>query len=210
MSILIISAGISCSPLAGSYDASGFDAAWEAYLNAEAKPPQERKIAPAGRIVCSAENPLALSSAHQILQTDEIAVEPLLNEISVRSFEDSVRSLPVKKWLRKAASQRKAGSPRQPESLRQVRERAEILIRKLEQKPGDYLLISCPLFLAELLDCFRIHSYVIQRSGLLGVQPWEKIVISRKEEHCGGCQHNCFLSNPGCGVGRDKAMRRAK
>ena len=207
MSILIISAGPSCAPLEGPYDAAGFDAAWEAYLHADTQPPQERKIAPGGRKVYVAEDPLALSSARGILETDEITPEPLLNEVQVRSCAGTSRVLPVKKWLRKAASQRRSGSPGQPESLRQLRERADILIRKLEAEQGDQLLVTCPLFLAVLLDSFRIHNYVIQRSGLLSIQPWEKIIISRKDEHCGGCQHNCFLSNPGCGVGRDKAMR---
>ena len=64
-------------------------------------------------------------------------------------------------------------------------------------------------FLPELLDRLRIRNYVIQRGGLLKFQPLEKIVVSRRNEHCGGCQHNCFLSNPGCGVGRDKAMRKS-
>ena len=116
--------------------------------------------------------------------------------------------LPVEKWLRKAAAQRRVGSLRQPESRDAVNARADALIRKLEEAGGDSLLITCPIFLAELLDRFRVHSYVVQRSGLFRLQPLEKIVVSRKEEHCGGCQHNCFLSNPGCGVGRDKAMRR--
>ena len=103
---------------------------------------------------------------------------------------------------------------RRPVSLPQKRPqgagfpRADALIRKLEEAGGDSLLITYPIFLAELLDRFRVHNYVVQRGGLFRFQPLEKIVISRKDEHCGGCQHNCFLSNPGCGVGRDKAMRR--
>ncbi len=210
MSMLIICVGPSCSPLEGPYDAAGFDSAWRAYLDAEAQPPTERKIAPGSRKVYVAEGQLAISSARQILQADEFLAEPLLNEVPVRSFEDSDRALPLKKWLRKAASQRRSGNSRQPESLAQVRERASRLIQKLEAEQGDFLLVTYPLFLAELLDALRIHNYVIQRSGIVSIQPWEKIVVSRKEEHCGGCQHNCFLSNPGCGVGKDKARRQAR
>ena len=88
----------------------------------------------------------------------------------------------------------------------QVIERADRLIEKIQGK--DCILVTYPLFLAELLDRLRIHSYVVQRTGMLKIQPLERFVISRKDEHCGGCQHNCFLSNPGCGVGRDKAMRK--
>ena len=79
---------------------------------------------------------------------------------------------------------------------------------RLAKEGKDCILITGPLFLTELLDRFRVQNYVIQRSGIFKVQPLEKFVISEKEAHCGGCGHNCFLSNPGCGVGREKAQRR--
>ena len=209
MSMLIIAAGPSLSPLTGSFDSAGFDAACGAALAADAQAPAERKIAPGGRKVLVAEDRLALSSAEQLLQAPELRTEPLLNEVPLRSFTATDRVMPAEKWLRKAAAQRKSGDPRQPESREQLRARADRLIGQLEAEGGDFLLISHPLFLTELLDRLRVHNYVIQRGGVLGIRPWEKIVVSRKEEHCGGCQHNCFLSNPGCGVGRDKARRKS-
>ena len=201
MSMLILCTGKPLSPLVGSYTSSGFDAAAQAAVQSAAEAPAERRISPGGRVVYLAEGLLARSTAEQILEPCELHVEPLLNEIAVRSFADTDRALPAEKWLRKAAAQRKAANPRQPA-------RADALIRKLEEAGGDSLLITYPIFLAELLDRFRVHNYVVQRGGLFRFQPLEKIVISRKDEHCGGCQHNCFLSNPGYGVGRDNAMRR--
>jgi hypothetical protein len=187
---------------------ANFDEAAAAVIRSAAEAPSERRISPGNRVVYIGEGFLARSTAEQILEPCEFHVEPLLNEIAVRSFADSDRSLPADKWLRKAAAQRRAGNPRQPESREAVIARADALIRKLEDAGGDSLLITYPIFLAELLDRFRVHNYVVQRGGLFRFQPLEKIVVSRKDEHCGGCQHNCFLSNPGCGVGRDKAMRR--
>ncbi len=209
MSMLIISAGPSLSPLAGNFDSAGFDAAWAACLDADARAPEERRIAPGSRKVLVAEDRLALSSAGQLLETEALPVEPLLNEVPLRSFTDTDRVYPADKWLRRAAAQRKHRDPRQPESREQLRARAERLIGKLEAEGGYYLLVTHPLFLTELLDRLRVHGYVIQRSGVMQIRPWEKIVVSRREEHCGGCQHNCFLSNPGCGVGRDKARRNS-
>ena len=208
MSMLILCTGKPLSPLEGSYTSAGFDKAAAAVIRSAAEAPSERRISPGGRDVYIGEGFLARSTAEQILEPCELHVEPLLNEIGVRSFSDSDRPLPAEKWLRKAAAQRKAGDPRQPESREDVTARADLLIRKLEEAKGDSLLITYPIFLAELLDRFRVHNYVVQRGGLFRFQPLEKIVVSRKDEHCGGCQHNCFLSNPGCGVGRDKAMRR--
>ncbi len=208
MSMLILCTGKPLSPLEGSYTSAAFDAAAEAVIRSAAQAPSERRILPGGRVVWIGEGLLARSTAEQILEPCELHVEPLLNEISVRAFSDSDRPLPAEKWLRKAAAQRKSGDPRQPESREAVAARADALIRKLEETGTDSLLIVYPIFLAELLDRFRVHNYVVQRGGLFRFQPLEKIVVSRKDEHCGGCQHNCFLSNPGCGVGRDKAMRR--
>jgi hypothetical protein len=110
--------------------------------------------------------------------------------------------------MRKAAGQRRHAEPRQPESQKQVKARADALILKLAKDGRDCILITGPLFLTELLDRFRVQNYIVQRSGIFRIQPLEKFVISEKEAHCGGCGHNCFLSNPGCGVGRDKAQRR--
>ena len=208
MSLLILCTGKPLSPLEGSYTSAGFDEAAAAVIRSAAEAPSERRISPGGRDVYIGEGFLARSTAEQILEPCELHVEPLLNEIGVRSFSDSDHPLPAEKWLRKAASQRKAGDPRQPESREAVSARADMLIQKLEEAGRDSLLITYPIFLAELLDRFRVHNYVVQRGGLFRFQPLEKIVVSRKDEHCGGCQHNCFLSYPGCGVGRDKAMRR--
>ncbi len=208
MSLLIICTGKPISPLEGSYTSATFEKAAAAVIRSAAEAPSERRISPGNRVVYIGEGFLARSTAEQILEPCELHVEPLLNEVDVRSFSDSDRPLPAEKWLRKAAAQRKAGDPRQPESREDIAARADTLIRKLEEAGGDSLLITYPIFLAELLDRFRVHNYVVQRGGLFRFQPLEKIVVSRKDEHCGGCQHNCFLSNPGCGVGRDKAMRR--
>jgi hypothetical protein len=129
-----------------------------------------------------------------------------MNEIPVRSFADTEKEYPVETWLRKAAAQRRRADLRQPESREEVITRADQLIRKVEG--SDCILIAGPLFLAELLDRLRIHNYVIQRTGMIKIQSLERFVVSRKDEHCGSCQHNCFLSNPGCGIGRDKAIRK--
>ena len=208
MSMLILCIGKPLSPAAGSYNSSEFDAAMAAYMASGVEAPSERQIAPGGRAVYLAEGKPSQSTADQILIPGEFRVEPLLNEIPVRSFMDTEKRFPAEKWFRKASAQRKAADPRQPESRAAAIARVEKLIRKLEAADEDSLLITYPLFLFEFLDRLCVHNYVVQRSGLFRIQPLEKIVVSRKDEHCGGCQHNCFLSNPGCGVGRDKAMRK--
>ena len=69
-------------------------------------------------------------------------------------------------------------------------------------------MISYPQFLSVLLRRLRAHGFVVQRTGFMEIKPFERFVASGKEAHCGGCLHNCYLSNPGYGVGHDKAARK--
>ena len=206
MSITILCTGVPEHPLAGKYNSAGFDAAVQAERSSGVLPYSGRKHNPSGRPVLIAGGTPARNTAEQLILPCTPVIEPLMNEIPVRSFADTEKKYPVETWLRKAASQRKHADPRQPESREQVIARAEQLIRKVEG--SDCILIAGPLFLTELLDRLRIHNYVIQRTGVMKIQPLERFVVSRKDEHCGSCQHNCFLSNPGCGIGRDKAIRK--
>ena len=211
MKILILCTGAPDRAPVGKLSSKEFDAAWAAAQDGGIVPPTEgRKIDASGRAVYLAEGRPAAETAGWMLESCCPIAEPLLNEITVRSFCDTEKQYDVSVWLRKAARQRKQADPRQPESREQIKARADTLILKLAKAGEDCILITGPLFLAELLDRLRVRNYVIQRSGMLGIRPMEKFVISEKEAHCGGCAHNCFLSNPGCGVGRDKAMRRER
>ena len=205
---MIICAGSSAHPASGNYTAAGFDAAVSAALDSAASSVPDRKIDPGRRPVWVGEGFLARDSAKKILQPCSFVTEALLNEVPVRSFTDTEKMYPAKFWIRKAAAQRKYGDPRQKESQQAVVQRADTLIRRIEGT--ECILLTYPLFLSTLLDRLRFSGYVIQRTGFLAVRPFERFIISHREEHCGGCQHNCFLSSPGCGVGRDKAMRLKK
>ncbi len=207
MSITILCSGMPEHPLSGKYSSVGFDAAIQAERSSAVLPYTGRKHDPAGRDVLVGEDVPARHTAEQlILQPFTPITEPLLNEIPVRSFTDTYREYSAETWLKKAAAQRRHADPRQPESREQVIARAEQLIEKIDGR--DCILITGPLFLYELLDQLRIHNYVIQRTGIMKIRPLERFVVSRKDEHCGSCQHNCFLSNPGCDIGRDKAQRQ--
>ncbi|MBR1457349.1 MAG: hypothetical protein IJ594_09370, partial [Oscillospiraceae bacterium] len=125
-----------------------------------------------------------------------------------RAFRDTARLLPLWLWRLMAWLQSLFGGGRQPkeEGVR----RAEALIARLEETERDCVLV-CPIsFVRVLLDRLRIHSYCINRGGVIRLRPLERILITRRDMHCGGCSHNCFLSNPGCGVGRDKAARQRR
>ena len=60
---------------------------------------------------------------------------------------------------------------------------------------------------ALLMDALRRRGCCFNRFYTGAVRPLERILATSRTAHCGGCGHNCMLSNPGCGVGRDKAHR---
>lgn len=206
MRTLIICVGKEMSPAAGKYDSAGFDAAVNEAINSACPPYEGKKYNPEGKTVLIGEGLPALDTAEKVLLPCEWSVEPLLNEIPLRSFTDTEKCYSSRQWVRKAAAQRKRGDSRQTESHAAVLARADRLIEKISC--GDHILITYPEFMSVLLGRLRVHDYVVQRSGFMSIRPLELFVVSQKEGHCGGCQHNCFLSNPGCGVGRDRAARK--
>ena len=205
MSFTIICIGQPENPVQGTYTSAGFDAAVHAELGSAVLPYNGRRYNPDGKQIWLGEGMPAQDTANKILLPCSPVVDPLLNEIPLRSFTDTDKQYPAETWKRKAAAQRKHADPRQIESRQDVIERAEKVIEKVGST--EAIVITYPLFLEELLNRLRIHSFVVQRTGIMKIQPLERFLVSRREEHCGGCQHNCFLANPGCGVGRDKALR---
>ena len=186
-------------------------AAFEQALAAEA----ESGISPyAGRPMTAGERRIyvapgrrARETAERVIPGAELAVEPLLAPIPRRAWKDGGAEHPLWLWLAMARRQARAGDPRQPESRKASVERAEALIAKLEAEEKDCLLVLDGDFLTLLLDRLRLHGCSSQRTGLGRWQPFELILASCRDQHCGGCAHNCLLSNPGCGIGRDKAKR---
>ena len=93
------------------------------------------------------------------------------------------------------------------EAKRAARKRAEALIAELEKDGRDCVLFSHPGQIPLLMDALRRRGCCFNRFYTGAVRPLERILATSRTAHCGGCGHNCMLSNPGCGVGRDKAHR---
>jgi hypothetical protein len=170
---------------------------------------EERKLNGEEMLLLAAPCAAARRTAELCVSGAELREEPLLRPVELRAFRDGAKHSP-RVWREMAKLQRKFGSPRQPEKQRQLSARAEELLSRLEEKERDCILIADCVLVKELLDRARIRGYAQARSGIFAYRPWERILLTRRDLHCGGCGHNCLLSNPGCGVGRDKAARKSK
>lgn len=89
----------------------------------------------------------------------------------------------------------------QKEEVKRAKEAVAALLKYGE----DCVIAVPPKFLTILLDQMERKALVILRRERGTPKPLERIRISERKDHCGFCNHNCLLRNPGCGIGMDKA-----
>ncbi|MBR5094515.1 MAG: hypothetical protein IK095_05425 [Oscillospiraceae bacterium] len=189
-------------------DAQTFEAAARRAVEEVPADRGEKKISGEGRTVYCAPLPAARRTAELCVAGGELRKEPLLTPVELRAFRQSGEA-PLWLWRTMARVQRACGSDRQPESRKQIAARAEALFRRLDEEERDCILIADCILTEHLLDRARVRGYTMARTGIFRYRPWERILITRRDIHCGGCAHNCLLDSPGCGVGRDKAARKS-
>ena len=192
MKLWIICSGEPAIPRKKSYDAAELAALRQALLEGQIAPYTGRAAHVEGWRLYVSPHAAARQTAKALYPELEAREEPRLRELEVPA---SGGKKPL--WLWRMLLR----------PSREDTERIESLIGELEEAEGDAILITHPLLIPLLLDRLRIHGHCINRGDFGAVKPLERILITRRDMHCGGCSHNCFLSNPGCGIGRDKAAR---
>lgn len=162
------------------------------------EPPRDLKALKGGdRRVYVSSAPAALSSAEALCPGCEPVIHVGLDEaFGSGAFPNAALPLSLRAFL-----ERPRGS-----ALADARSRAEALAALLTQEGRDCVLISHPAQIPQLMDALRRRGYCFNRSNLGAIRPLERILATSRTAHCGGCGHNCMLSNPGCDIGRDKAQ----
>ena len=207
MKVWILVCAAAETPLPKRCTGAGYEAESAAAAESACVPGAGRSMKAAGRAVYIAPGRRARETAARLIPDAQPKVEPLLAPIPRRAWKDTAAEHPLWLWRLMARRQARTGDPRQPESREASIARAEALIARLEKEGGDCVLVLDGDFLTLLLDRFRLHGCASQRTGLGPWQPEELILVSRRDDHCGACNHNCLLANPGCDIGRDKARR---
>lgn len=210
MKVLIISCGKADMIWKKHYNSTDYEEVCRRSLDCNIEEVKGEQISSSGRPVYVASGQSAMQTAEQFFTDAKIIIEPLLDEVPQRSYKDTDKTLPLWRWRLMASWQRFLGNSRQPETKAQAKARAKKLLDLLESKKQDYILISHPVFIKVLLSQFSSRGYCITGRSFFRIAPLERIVITKWDMHCGGCGHNCLLSNPGCGVGRDAAKRLNK
>ena len=201
MRLWIICSGEAAAELPARCTLAEYNALRESALDGGVDAKGGSPVAAKGRRVYCSPRLSARETAEALVTGAEREIEELLDELP-RPTDKKARVLPLWLWRLWLWLRRLLGTDRT-----EGRRRAEALVAKLEAAGGDCILVSHPGTIAALIDALRTRGYCVQRTGFGRIRPFEQMLLSRRDEHCGGCQHNCLLSDPGCNIGRDKAAR---
>lgn len=190
------------------YTSAEFDKACAEYDQCDILPGGETKVYSDDRPIYVSTLKRTKETAHLLLGDREVTVTPLLDEVPLRSFRDTGKSYPLHVWNATGRLQWFLGNGRQKETRRETKERAGRLIRMLMEKDEDCILISHGWFMQVLLRELESAGFVAKRGSLIHIAPLERIVFTKKALHCGNCMHNCLLTNPGCEIGKEKALAK--
>lgn len=87
---------------------------------------------------------------------------------------------------------------------REMKRRAEQFLDLLEKEERDSVVICGRSAVSALRRRLRARGYLLEGGGLLP-RPLERVRATRRSLHCGGCAHNCLLSEAKCQKGQNKA-----
>lgn len=206
MKIWIVCTGESADLWPKRCDAAAFEGAAGRAGERMENPEPGKRLNAEGKTVYYAPSPAARQTAELCFEGGALQEEPLLKPVALRAFRSGGRYAP-EIWRKMAALQRSLGAARQPESQKQLSRRAEALVARLVEKGEDCMLVADTVLTGALMDRLRAHGCDVSRSEIFRFRPWEKILVTDRSLRCGGCGHNCLLSNPGCARGLDKARR---
>lgn len=152
------------------YTSAEYDTVWDRYDEMDIFPiPADRhtEIYPSGRVYVT-DMKRTHQTAKQYLGTGDFTVLPgMMNEVPLKPF---IRSrIPLHKRIFDIIGRIQWYIPwsRQPETRRGTYRRCDELIRFLEEKDEDCVLVLHGFFMHALLGAFKKHGYVLDRKPIV-------------------------------------------
>ena len=84
-----------------------------------------------------------------------------------------------------------------------ARRRTGEFLDRIEQEELDSVVICGRQSLSALKAVLRRRGYLLEGGSLIP-QPLERMRATKRSLHCGGCAHNCLLSEAKCEKGRNR------
>ena len=206
MKIILIEQAATAMNWDAACDAAGFARALERERACGIAPVERSRSSAADYVVYTGTTPAARQTAELLFELPEApTVTPLLDDVPLRPFRDTQKPLPLWLWRSLGRAQWAAGSGRQVESRGETLRRVGELLDQLEAAGRDCVLISRGLTMQTLKTVLRRRGYCLE-GGDLRPTPLERVRATKRELHCGGCAHNCLLSEAKCQTGKNKAL----
>ena len=208
MKIILVQQAASDMEWDAKYDTASFEQAVETECGCTAADVSVRRSSASAYRIYTGTSRAAMETAQLLFETDEPPeATPLLDDVPVRAFRDSEKPLPVWLWRAMAEAQWRSGSSRQPETKKETEQRVRQLTDRLEAEDRDCIVICRGLTMTALKSVLRRRGFLIEGGGL-SPRPLDRVRATKRSLHCGGCRHNCLLSEAKCDIGKDKARRQ--
>lgn len=205
MKIILVYQAATDMPWAASYDAAGFERAAEEELRRPAAPVTVKKGDASAYRIYTGTAPAAAETAELLFSfTEPPERAPQLDDKPLRAWKETDKLYPLRRWQLMARAQWRFGGRRQSETRQETLARAGAFIDRLEKEDKDSIVIARGTTMEALKTVLRRRGYTID-GGLLLSKPLDRLRAAKQSARCGGCNHNCPLSNPKCDVGRNKA-----
>ena len=205
--ILIHQAGTSMK-WESHYNAESFERAVAQELHSNAAPVSSRKSAADSYRIYTDTSPASVQTAALLFSsTTPPEQSSLLDDVALRAFQDGQGSRPLWLWRVMGETQWFLGESRQAETRQATLQRAQRFIEQLEAEDKDSIVICRGLMLSALKAVLKRRGYLLE-GGNLRPKPLDRIRATKKFLHCGGCHHNCLLTDPKCQIGISKAQER--
>lgn len=205
MKIILIQQAETDMRWSARYDAAGFERAAQEERMHAAVPPDGRKSDASGYRVYTGTAPACVQTAELLFELSAPpAVTERLDDVPLRAFRTGGGFLPRRVWQTAGAIQWAAGVGRQSETRAETLKRVTEFVLMLEKEERDCIVVSRGLTMAALKTVLRGRGYCLEGGGLVP-EPLERVRATKRSQHCGGCAHNCLLSEAKCDTGKNKA-----
>lgn len=205
MKIILIQQAGTDMQWSARYDAAGFERAVQEERTHAAVPPDCRKGDASAYRVYTGTAPASVQTAELLfdLSAPPAATE-LLDDVPLRAFRAGGGSLTRRVWQTAGSIQWAVGGGRQSETRAETLKRVRKFVTMLEKEERDCIVVSRGLTMAALKTVLRGRGYCLEGGGPVP-KPLERVRATKQSLHCGGCAHNCLLSEAKCDTGKNKA-----
>jgi len=206
--IILILQARTDAPRAARCDAAAFARAAEAAVFGHAVSESVRKSDASSYRIYTGTRPASAETVEMLFELSEPPVTTaLLDDVPLLPFRETSREYPLWLWKALGEVQRLVGSACQRESGRETVRRAKEVADLLEHGGRDCVVVAGTHMMRALRSVLRRRGYLLEGSDLFP-KPLERVRATKRALHCGGCRHNCLLTEPKCRIGREKALER--